>query len=227
MEYKKNPHLELKRKSTLFFLSGLLLSQCLIFYSFSYQSVYAVKKQLSDDGNYIEEEILFEVFKASPTPKLPKPIIKDIVINPNAMETITKIEATEKPSLDEILERFNTVIPPIQTNTSFEESFDFSVTAAFPGGEEALIRFFENNLNYPDEALKYEVEGVVYVRFVVNKKGEIEHIQIYNKHKIIGFGLEDEAIRVANQMPKWQPAIQNGRPSPSVLVMPIRFTIRK
>lgn len=227
MEFKKNPQLELKRKSTLFFLSGLLLAQCLVFYSFSYQSIYAVKTQLSDDETFSNEEILFEVFKAPPTPKLPKPILKDIVINPNAIETVTKIEAKENPSLDEILERFNSVIPPIQPNTSFEESADFSVAAAFPGGEEALIRFFENHLNYPEEALKYEVEGVVYVRFVVNKRGEIEHIQIYNKHKIIGFGQEDEAVRVANQMPKWQPAIQNGRPAPSVLVMPIRFTIRK
>ena len=39
----------------------------------------------------------------------------------------------------------------------------------------------------------------------------------------IGFGCDEEALRVLKEMPKWSPGIQNGKKVPVKLILPIRF----
>lgn len=94
--------------------------------------------------------------------------------------------------------------------------------AAFPGGEAALMRFLSENIQYPALAVANNIEGVVLLKFVVNKKGEISNIKVQTSpHQ----SLDKEAIRVLSlkTMPKWNPARNNGKPVNAYFTLPVHF----
>ena len=72
----------------------------------------------------------------------------------------------------------------------------------FPGGQQALLKFLQENVNYPEQALKDSVEGRVVVGFVIETDGSITNPQVVRSlHPL----LDAEALRVINLMPKWVP----------------------
>lgn len=91
----------------------------------------------------------------------------------------------------------------------------------FPGGEEALTAFLKKNLKYPKEALRQQKSGTVFVGFIIDENGKLSDFEVKNKR--IGFGLEEEALRVLKLMPNWKPRLLNGKPSTTWYTMPIRF----
>ena len=91
-------------------------------------------------------------------------------------------------------------------------------------GKDALAtqRFFGSNLFYPQEAKAQKMEGMVLVQFVINADGKIDQ----NDIKILrspGQPLSEEVIRLIRKMPKWQPALRNGKPVRSYFTLPITF----
>lgn len=93
---------------------------------------------------------------------------------------------------------------------------------SFPGGDEALLRYLAENVKYPRMAREAKVQGLVIVRFVVDSDGFIQNAQVIRG---IGAGCDEEALRVVEKMPKWQPGFQNGRAVPVMYNMPIRFRL--
>ncbi len=73
----------------------------------------------------------------------------------------------------------------------------------FPGGTEAMWEFLGQHIKYPETASKANVQGRVFLSFVVTETGETEDIMIL---KGIGYGCDAEAIRVLKLFPKWKPA---------------------
>lgn len=63
----------------------------------------------------------------------------------------------------------------------------------YPGGSDAMRKEISNNLKYPDEAIEKQIEGTVYVSYVVNNMGDIEDIKVING---IGHGCDEEAMRL-------------------------------
>ncbi|WP_020595234.1 energy transducer TonB [Spirosoma panaciterrae] len=92
----------------------------------------------------------------------------------------------------------------------------------YPGGIEALRNFLGKNLNYPRAAASAGVSGRVYVSFVVNTDGSLTDIHVL---KGIGFGCDEEAIRVMQKMPHWKPGKQSGRAVRVKFNLPIAFTL--
>jgi len=90
----------------------------------------------------------------------------------------------------------------------------------FPGGTDALYDYIRKNLNYPRLAIESGVSGKVVVSFVIMPDGSV---QMSNLERGIGFGCDDEAMRVINQMPGWLPAQQNGRNVPIRMFLPVVF----
>jgi protein TonB len=91
----------------------------------------------------------------------------------------------------------------------------------FPGGMQAMYNYITNNLQYPKLAKESNRTGRVMLSFVVNADGSISDIKIMEG---IGFGCDDEAMRVVSEMPTWRPGIQNGTQVPVRLILPINFT---
>jgi TonB family protein len=92
----------------------------------------------------------------------------------------------------------------------------------YPGGTQEMYRFINKNIKYPDAARRAYVEGRVFVQFIVKKDGKVGDITIL---KGIGFGADEEAIRVVKNMPTWKPGKQNGKPVDVYFNMPINFTL--
>ncbi len=96
--------------------------------------------------------------------------------------------------------------------------------AAFPGGDAAWRRFLEKNLN-PSTANDNGAPTGTYkviVRFIVSKDGSISDVQAETK---LGYGLEEEAVKVIKRGPKWTPALQNGRNVNAYRRQPITFEV--
>lgn len=92
----------------------------------------------------------------------------------------------------------------------------------FPGGYESLIRFLNTNLNYPKEAREQRLQGQLVISFVVEENGEISSAIIVHG---IGGGCDEEAIRVIESMPAWEPAIKDEKPVRVLFNMPITFRL--
>ncbi|GGK66422.1 energy transducer TonB [Rufibacter glacialis] len=93
----------------------------------------------------------------------------------------------------------------------------------FEGGLSKLMEFVGKNLRYPNAAQANGVEGTVVLSFVVGATGDITDIQVL---KGLGYGTEEEAIRVMKKVPRWKPGMQNGRAVPVRMTLPIRLELK-
>ena len=92
----------------------------------------------------------------------------------------------------------------------------------FPGGEEALMKFINEHIKYPQSALEQGTQGTVMLRFVVTSTGDIGEVQIL---KGLDQDCNDEAKRVVKSLPKFNPGMQRGRPVSVWYTAPVRFVI--
>ena len=92
--------------------------------------------------------------------------------------------------------------------------------AMFPGGNAALSSYLQSNMKYPDASVKNNEIGKVFVSFVVEKDGSIQNAKV---EKGVSPALNEEALRVVRGMPKWTPALKDGKEVRSVLTLPIVF----
>ena len=93
----------------------------------------------------------------------------------------------------------------------------------FPGGEDALLAYLNDHIHYPGRAVASEVSGRVILGFVVNKKGEIDELKVIRG---VGYGCDEEAIRVVSNMPRWKPGRNNGKPVSVYFNLPIQFVLK-
>lgn len=94
----------------------------------------------------------------------------------------------------------------------------------FPGGIATLGAYLGQNLRYPEAAKRANVSGKVFVAFTVGTDGGVSDVQIL---KGVGFGCDEEAVRVVEQMPRWQPGRQDGQPVAVRYNLPIAFELEE
>lgn len=101
---------------------------------------------------------------------------------------------------------------------------DVPVFPKFEGGEEALLKYLKDNLQYPEEAKKNRVEGTVLIIFVVNEKGEVEGSMLMGED--LGSGLSQEAIRLVDSTSgMWTAGSINGELARIKLRVPVKFEL--
>lgn len=93
---------------------------------------------------------------------------------------------------------------------------------AFPGGAAAMYRFLSRHLRYPEMAIDREVQGTVYVRFVVEASGSLRDFEVLRR---IGYGCDEEALRIVRLMPRWQPGRHQGEAVAVYYTLPVRFVM--
>ncbi|MEM6630152.1 MAG: energy transducer TonB [Bacteroidota bacterium] len=110
-------------------------------------------------------------------------------------------------------------------NTSSLESVAYTRVEKmpyFPGGKVALARYLQSQLVYPQEARSEQIEGNVQVRFVIQPDGSITNVEIVEG---IGFGCDEEAMRLVSEMPQWVPGVQNNEKVPVYKALAIKFQL--
>lgn len=92
----------------------------------------------------------------------------------------------------------------------------------FVGGQAKMYQYLGENIKYPASAQRANISGRVFVKFVVEDDGSIGEVNVM---KGIGFGCDEEAIRVVKSMPKWKPGVQNGKNVRVYYNMPIVYRL--
>ena len=178
-----------------------------------------------------------QTLKAPPkvkTVKFLKPVAKKDEEVPDDIElpTMNEMENTQigtfdQDGVDSILVDVDYVVelpPDPEPEPVVEEAFAYVESMpTFKGGEEALLQYLADEIEYPAAALDASIEGIVYLQFVVEKDGSISGVQILRS---VTKALDAEAIRVIRSMPAWIPGEQNGRVVRVKFAIPIRFQLR-
>ncbi|MCR9085047.1 MAG: energy transducer TonB [Cyclobacteriaceae bacterium] len=106
---------------------------------------------------------------------------------------------------------------------SADEIFDVVETQPMPaGGMAGWNEYLKANLKYPAKAKEDGIEGTVIAVFVINTDGSITDVEILRG---VGAGLDEEAVRVIQNAPNWEPGKQRGREVRTRMRVPIRFKL--
>ena len=97
------------------------------------------------------------------------------------------------------------------------------VMPIYPDGDHELMEFIAANVDYPKEAIEKGIEGRVFVKFIVEPDGSISNASIVRG---IGYGCDEEAIRVIESMPAWEPGRKNGKVVRVSMTAPVSFNLR-
>jgi TonB family protein len=93
---------------------------------------------------------------------------------------------------------------------------------AFKGRD--FFRYIEENIQYPEQAVKYGIQGSVMLNLIVEKDGTLSNVRVLRGVDPV---LDKEAIRVIESSPKWEPGRQRGEPVRVSVNLPVVFKINK
>ncbi|WP_025799159.1 energy transducer TonB [Hoylesella saccharolytica] len=93
----------------------------------------------------------------------------------------------------------------------------------FPGGQQKLLEYISENLQYPKELAEICVQGRVICSFIVERDGSLSNIKV--ERKVDPF-LDREALRLVKSMPRWKPGKQQGVPVRVRYLLPIKFRLQ-
>ena len=245
MEVKKNPSVDPKRNSSLYFLVGLTAVLMLTYVSIELKSedprVEVEKLEIADNMMGEEEEVILTMppVQKLPPPPPPAPEVIQIVDNKQVIED-KKIETTE---VDEnkavVVNTASSYGEEGGTAEEIDEEVPFAViedVPVFPGCEgvaknkrldcfmEQMAKHIKKNQQYPEKAMEDGIQGRVSVLFVIDKDGGISNVQVRGPKG--GELLEKEAKRVIEKLPKFKPGMQRGKPVKVKYSQPITFKLQ-
>jgi len=116
----------------------------------------------------------------------------------------------------------NLTITKTDTESQVFDFVSIETQPSFPGGMEHFYAFISKSVKYPAEAVKNNIQGKVFMSFIVEKDGALNDIKVVRK---LGYGTDEEAIRILNASPKWIPGIANGKPVRVKYHIPINFSL--
>jgi TonB family protein len=142
---------------------------------------------------------------------------KSFVPNPPPLDTVgpnlVYIDSTSEPD----------VVDVTVTNSQDEVYAFVEQMPEFPGGMDAMLSFIRDGIRYPAMAKEAGVQGKVICQFVIDQDGRISQVKVLRG---IGYGCDEEALRVIRSMPAWKPGRQNGQPVRVQYNLPIAFKLQ-
>jgi outer membrane biosynthesis protein TonB len=94
----------------------------------------------------------------------------------------------------------------------------------FPGGQDALANYINKNIDYSQTAIDNNTDGTIRITFVVDEHGKVIDPHVMGDKKL-GSGLDEETLRVFNNMPLWKPGKVAGKKVKTRLEIPITFQL--
>lgn len=223
MEPKKNPKADLEKLRGTFMAAGLLISMVATYVIINLK-FYEVSA--SELGQLVVEQVEEEIIPVTqqntpPPPPPPPPAAPEIIqVVDNEVE-VAEVEMVDtEADATTVVEEFAVVEEVVE-----EEIFTIVETMPeFPGGgQEALFKFLQKEMKYPQVAKENGIQGTVFVNFVVGQDGKIRDVKVLRG---VNKMLDDEAVRVVKAMPSWKPGKQRGKPVSVSYNLPIKFTLR-
>ena len=228
METKKTNRADLENKKSIFLQAGLIVALSVALLAFEWESPVRNKISLSSATRIDWDEDVISISRPDlPKPKVIPPSFKRIeIVDKNEVTTYETPDAGTDES-EEIPEYIPVKPPLLKEETNVVDPGEIfrvpEVQPEYPGGLGELRQFLAENLVYPDLAKTVNMQGTVYVSFVVEKDGSLTDIKI---ERGIGGGCDEEVIRVLKMMPRWTPGMQCAKPVRVLFSLPVVFMLK-
>lgn len=229
MEAKKTQKADLENRRGLFLEIGLVVILAAVLVAFNVRKYDKEVKDVSTRtaATEIDAEILNTPPEETPPPppEEPEVVATDLTVVENDAELTNEVGLINADdNANKAQEEFTRVEVEEEEEVAEEEIFlVVEEDAEFPGGLEALSKYLSENIKYPQLAKENNIEGRVFVSFVVEKDGRVGNIKILRD---IGGGCGAEAVRVVKSMPRWKPGKQRGKPVRSQFNLPVNFSLK-
>ncbi len=155
------------------------------------------------------------------TSTLPNPTLQYSFIGLQTEEVVVKqpgeINVEMKADVSQLSEVVITGYSPAGVNPNREPVIKLAQPA---GGLRAYDKYLKNSLVYPQQAFENNVKGKVTVSFTVFTDGKVDE---FNVLKGLGYGCDEEVIRLVKAGPKWSPTTQDGEPVESEVRVRVKF----
>jgi len=218
MEIKKSKKAELESWRSIFFLIGVIITLSVLLAAFEWKS-HPPKYEMNRSGGIIIDQE-FAVNTKRQKPKFKKPVV-----------LIDKFKLVDNNKLllrDEIIipEGWEDDLPfdsmPMEKEIEGLEAFyPFpQVPPKFPGD---INEYLLTNTHYPVEARELGSQGTVYLKFEISSTGKVRKVVVVRGVDIL---LDKEAIRVIENMPRWEPAVQGDIKVATASGISIKFTLK-
>jgi protein TonB len=229
MEQKKTERADLENKRGYLLEIGLVVTLLIMWGVFEWSSTVERAEDFGPLEVVADEEELAPVTRQEelqlPPPPPPQQTVADIIeivddkveVNDDFMST----EADENTTVE-----IQEVVEVAQEEEVVEEPQVFFIVEdmpEFPGGELALRKYIAENVRYPEMAKENDIQGTVYVRFVVDTDGSVKNVEVIRGVDQL---LDKEAIRVVQSLPKWKPGKQRGKAVKVSHSVPIKFQLQ-
>jgi periplasmic protein TonB len=223
MEAKKTAKADLENKKRIFLQIGLVVALGVVLAAFEYKQYERTVMDLGAlDIEIVEEEdIPITRPETPPPPPPPEPSTELVIVDDD-------VEIDEEFTIDTEATVFTEVqefTPIFVEEAEVAEEQIFTIVEddpEFPGGPSALMQYLQGNLRYPTMAREAGIQGTVFVTFVVERDGNITDVRVLRG---VGGGLDEEAVRVVRNMPRWKPGRQRGQAVRVQFNLPIRFVL--
>ncbi|MEQ7801566.1 energy transducer TonB [Pedobacter sp. ASV1-7] len=110
----------------------------------------------------------------------------------------------------------------VEDNTVYGAFEPLETQPTYPGGMDKFYNYLSKAIRYPAMAQEQNIQGKVFLSFIIEKNGTLTDIKIERK---LGYGTDEEAVRVLKASPRWIPGIQNGKPVRVKYNIPISFAL--
>ncbi len=244
MELKKNPKVDPRRNSLLFFQVGLVAILLLSYIGIELKSEdpredtelgFVTDNLIVDDEETI---ITLPPVQKLPPPPPPAPEVIEVVKDEIKLEE-KKIETTEVEENKPVVVVKASDVGSTGGDMDFDEELPFAVIEdipLFPGCEnvpkakrmdcfnEQMNKHIKKHFSYPERAAEDGIQGRVSIQFVIDKQGNITNIQMRGPKG--GQELEQEAKRIIEKLPKFTPGKQRGKPVKVKYGLPITFRLQ-
>lgn len=226
MEPRKYKKFDLDHKRKLFFRMGLVASLTLIITAFEWKfQVYTAPVVLPDPVEMIDFVVVPTVQpEAAPPPvrKTQQTAVKKPELPDKPPVELSKV-AGFKPDDATVVETISFTLPdePVRSE-SVEPFLQVEKQPEPSGGWEDFYEYLAKNLRYPRRAKQMGLEGIVRVCFIVDTDGSITGVKALNS---LGGGCDEEAVRVIQMAPKWNPGKQRGIPVRVRMQLPLVFRL--
>jgi protein TonB len=227
MESKKSKKADLENKRGLFLQIGFVLTLAFVLIAFEWTSKPVQVKGFADSESeeIVQENVPItrqEQIKEPPPPPPPQSTeVLNIVDNDVEIEDELILEETEADQNTQVqIDAFG------ELEEKEEEEEIFMVVEDMPKfrgqGLEAFRNYIQKNLKYPLIAVENGIEGIVYLRFIVNKDGSIGEVRLMRG---VDPSLDEAAVNAIKNAPNWDPGKQRGIPVKVSMTVPIAFSL--
>lgn len=232
---KKNSRFDLERKRIVFFQIGLFATGSLTLAAFTYKTPVEAesrKMEVAYQHVVMTEEEMKEIPKKDDLvmkdiPQPPSTGNPTVVADPTVSSTIVTTSNTlTNPTTGVAVGTGNLIIGDItdlggkvEVEPEVVEIPD--VEAKYIGGYAAMVEFINDNIEFPQDAIDMNVQGKVFLSFVVERDGSVSNIKV---ERGVFKSIDREATRIVRSFPTWIPGESKAQKVRTRVRLPINFT---